>query len=324
MGRRSKDVEHSIYDVIKKYNKSASESTLKVYAFNIEKLFKDLDTEPINENHEVFENVDKVLKMLDNQNLSVNTLKNKISSIITYLLSNGTDRGIIQKYSKKVDDLTKKLNDTKDKMEWNDKEEHNLESISTLKEYVKSMKEKLPNTLNKYSDYLLYMKYLAGAFYLTYPLRSEMADMKIYYKSEYDKLKEDDNETNYLILNPKTKKGYVILNNFKTKKTYGTITFDINEPELIATFDKYYQSCKKNIKDYKNYILFKHDLEKFSRNDFTKFMNSVFSSTGKKISVNMIRKMVLSEEVYNVPKIKEMSHIMGHSIKTQISNYVKD
>jgi hypothetical protein len=324
MGRHSKEIEQSIYDVIRKYNKSASESTLKIYALNILKLFKDLDTEPKNDNHEVFEDVDKVLKMLDEQKLSVNTLKNKISSIITYLLSNGSDKQIIQKYSKRVDELTKKINETKDKMEWNDKEEHNLESISTLKEYIKSMKDKLPNSFNKYSDYLQYMKYLAGAFYLTYPLRSEMADMKIYYKSEYDKLKEDDNETNYLILNPKTKKAYVILNKFKTKKTYGTITFDINEPELIATFDKYYQNCKKNIKDYDNYILFKHDLEKFSRNDFTKFMNSVFSSTGKKISVNMIRKMVLSEEVYNVPKIKEMSHIMGHSIKTQISNYVKD
>ena len=135
MGRSHKEVEKSIYDKIKDYNKSASESSLRVYSLNIEKLFKDLDTEPKNENHEVFEDVDKVMEVLNSQKLSTNTMKNKLSSIITYLLSNGTDKKIVSKYSKKIDDLTKKLNEVKNDMEWNDKEKNNLESIDTLKKY---------------------------------------------------------------------------------------------------------------------------------------------------------------------------------------------
>ena len=75
MGRSHKEVEKSIYDKIKDYNKSASESSLRVYSLNIEKLFKDLDTEPKNENHEVFEDVDKVMEVLNSQKLSTNTMK---------------------------------------------------------------------------------------------------------------------------------------------------------------------------------------------------------------------------------------------------------
>jgi len=323
MGSSYKKAEESIYNKIKEYNKSASESSLRIYSLNIEKLFKDMDEEASNENHEVFEDVDKVMDLLNSQKLTTNTLKNKLSSIITFLLANGTEKAVVVKYSKEIEKLTKKLDDVKNNMEWNDKEKKNLESIESLKKYIETLKDKLPTSLNKYSEFLMYMKYLTGRFYLLFPLRNEMADMKIYYKSEYDKLKDTNNETNYIVIDPKKKSGKVILNNYKTKKSYGVIDFDIDDKDLVSLFDKYYQACKKNIENYNNYVLFKHDFKNFTRNEFTRFMNSVWAPTGKNISTSMLRKMTLSE-LYPVDKIKKMSHIMGHSIKTQINNYVKD
>ena len=56
--------------------------------------------------------------------------------------------------------------------------------------------------------------------------------------------------------------------------------------------------------------------------DIIKFMNTVFSGTGKRISSSLIRKIVLSS-IYPVEKMKTLSHIMGHSIKTAVDDYVK-
>ena len=237
MGRALKTVEQSIYNKIKEYNKSASESSLRIYTLNIEKILRDMDAEPHNNSHEALENVDEVMQLLNSQKLTPNTLKNKVSSIITFLLANGTDKQIISKYSKEIEKLTKQIDGTKDNMEWNDKEKKNLESIDTLKNYMKTLKEKLPTTFTKYGDYLMFMKYLTGSFYLTYPLRNEMADMKIYYKSDYNKLKDTDQLTNYIVIDQKKKMGKCILNNFKTKKSYGVIEFDIEDKDLIASFD---------------------------------------------------------------------------------------
>jgi hypothetical protein len=185
------------------------------------------------------------------------------------------------------------------------------------------MGKKLPTNPNKYDEYNKYMMYLSGMFQIHYPLRNEISDMKIFTKSEYDKMKNADTDVNYLLLSKNGAK--VILNKYKTKKTYGQIDFDIEEPYLISAFTKYYNSIKRNIPDkyFNNWILFKHNYEPMNRNDYTKLMNKTFEPTGKKISTTLIRKMVVSE-LYPVEKMKKLSSIMGHSIKTAVTDYAKD
>lgn len=323
MGRRKGEVNQRIYDVIRKYNASASDISIVTYTANIEKLLKELGCDSDNPHVKYFENFDRVIDVLDSQELSMNTYKNKLSSIITYLLASGSDKETVNKFSKKVDELSSKIDRDNSKMKWNEKEKDNMESTKELKEYLELVGSKLPNNPNKYSEYHQYMMYLSGMFHLHYPLRNELSDMKIYLKSDYDKLKNPDSNLNYLIISKNS--GKVILNKFKTKKTYGTIDFNIEEPFLISAFFKYYTALKKNLpeKYFNNWLLFKHNFEPMTRNDFTKLMYRTFEPTGKKISTSMIRKLVVSE-LYPVDKMQKLSNIMGHSIKTAITDYARD
>lgn len=326
MGRHLHDKNKTIYDVMRKYNLSASDSSIRTYVTNIEKLYRDLGLDVDNGNYKELEKTDKVFELLDGQEMSFNTYKNKLSSIITYLLSNGVDKKIVTKYSEKVDALSAKIDRNKEKMEWNDKEQKNKEDINVLKEYIKTMKNKLPPTINKYIDLYKYMLYIVGAFHLEYPLRNELCDARIYNRVEFDKLNKTDHEVNYIILDTKKVSASVILNKYKTSKTYNTIEFDIDDKPLCQTFIKYYTALKKILSDeeYKNHwLLFKTDMSKLNRNEYTKFMQRVFEGTGKRISSSLIRKIVLSS-VYPVEKMKALSKIMGHSIKTAIDDYVKN
>jgi hypothetical protein len=68
--------------------------------------------------------------------------------------------------------------------------------------------------------------------------------------------------------------------------------------------------------------MFFSNKNKVSRNDYTRLLNKTFELSGKRISSSLIRKIVVSE-LYPVEKMKKLAHIMGHSIKTAITDYVK-
>jgi hypothetical protein len=261
--------------------------------------------------------------MLDEQEITKNTYKNKVSSIITYLLASGVDVKYINPYSDKVDILNSKIDREKAKMEWTDKEKDNILSYDELKEYLNILKSKLPKTISTYGDIKDFQKYLCGEFHLSYPLRNDLSDAKIYNSDEYSKL-DKDKDINYIVINLKDKSMKVYINNYKTKKVNGDIVFDVKDnKELINYFIKYYDAIKIMFKDkFEHWFLFNKKGEKLTRNDYTKFLNSLFDTTGKKISSSLIRKIVLSK-LYPVDKMKTMANIMGHSISTAVKDYVK-
>jgi hypothetical protein len=327
MPKPSKKLHEHIFKVIKNYNPDASPMTIKIYCLNIEKIFRDLGGEEDNYDVDILKDHKKVFDMLDNQEISMNTYKNKISSIISYLLASGVDVKHINPYSDKVDILNSKIDRVKAKMEWTDKEKDNLLSMDELKEYLLFLKEKLPNSITSYSDLLSFQKYICAEFHLLFPLRNDLSDAKIYDSEEYNKLEKDKN-INYLVINKKDKTIKVYINNYKTEKANGVIEFEIKEnkenKDLVDNFIKYYDALPKIFKEgkFEHWFLFHKSGKKLTRNDFTKFLNNIFDSTGKKISSSLIRKIVLSN-LYPVEKMKTMSKIMGHSISTAVKDYVK-
>lgn len=327
MPKQTKKLNEHILKVIKDYNPSASPMTIKIYCLNIEKIFKDLGDTEDDFDVDILKDHKKVFDMLDDQEISKNTYKNKVSSIISYLLASGVDVKYINPYSDKVDILNSKIDREKAKMEWTDKEKDNLLSMGELKEYLNILKSKLPKGITSYSDLLSFQKYLCGEFHLLFPLRNDLSDSKIYDNEEYNKLQKNKN-INYIVINKKEKSIKVYINNYKTEKVNGAIEFEIKEnkdnKDLIDNFIIYYEALPKIFKDgmFEHWFLFHKSGKKLTRNDFTKFLNNIFDSTGKKISSSLIRKIVLSN-LYPVDKMKTMSKIMGHSISTAIKDYVK-
>lgn len=325
MGRTANKKNDEIFDKIQTYNKSASPSSIRIYTLNIIKLFKDLGKEETS-NALVFKDVDKVFELLDKQNLTKTTYKNKLSSIVVFLLASGMDKTIINKYSDKIDSLASKIDREANKMKWSDKDEDNVLSMDALNLYVDTLESKLPSKPESYKDLNQWMSYISAKYHSEFAPRNELCDMKIYYTNEYSTIDKDDT-INYLIINPKTLNAKVIYNNFKTKKSYGAIEFDIDDKDFISILNKYYKYIKSYYSEhdepFTHWLLFKKDMKKLSRNEYTKFLIKTFEGTGKNISSSMLRKIVASS-LYDINKIKHMAAIMGHSIQQAIHSYVKE
>lgn len=325
MPKKTKYEPHEyLFKLIREYNPSASDSSIKMYVQNIEKIYKDVGEPAGSFDLAILKDYDKILTEFDKKEYSKNTYKNKLSSIITFLLASGVDKKIVSKYSDKADALASKIDREKAKMEWTEKEKENILSMDELNDYLESMKEKLPKKIETFKDIHLYQLYLCGAFHLEFPLRNEISDTQIYYIDEYNKIKHDD-DINYFVIDKKKNTMKCILNNYKTKKTNGVIEFIVDNNELVKLFIKYYQASQKYFEDveYPHWLLYDNKGKKLSRNDYTRFLNRVFDGTGNTISSSLIRKIVLSS-IYPVEKIKQMSKIMGHSIKTEINDYVRN
>lgn len=323
MPRHAKTTHEHLLKVIRDYNPTATESTIKTYCSNVEKIYKDLGAEAGDFDLALLKDTDKVFDALDSKDFTKNTYKNKLSSIITFLLASGVDKKIINKYSDKVDSLSAKIDRDKAKMEWTEKEKDNIMSVEELKEYLNDIKNKLPVKIETFADIYKYQLYLCGMFQLEFPVRNELADIQIYNNGEYAKIPKSES-VNYFVINPKTNVMKVILNNYKTKKVNGDIDFEVDNKDLVKMFAKYYLAIKNYFKDreFDHWLLFDSKGVKVSRNDYTRLLNKTFELSGKRISSSLIRKIVLSE-LYPVEKMKKLAHIMGHSIKTAVTDYVR-
>jgi len=267
-----------------------------------------------------------VLKHLDEMKGTDNTKKNKLSSIITYLLASKVDKEIVDKYSNKIASYSDSIEKVKNEMKWSEKEEKNVLSVNDIETYVNLLKSKLPTEPKTYKDFLEWMHYLVSAFHINFPLRNDLGNAEIYSTSEFKKI-EPNKDTNYLIINSKDLTIKVILNKYKTKKVYGEIDFQITDKELVADFIKYYKLVKPYVLAYNNgeydhSLFFDKDFKKFSSNEFSRFFEKAFNGTGKHITTTMIRKIVVSS-LYDIEKMKKLSYVMGHSLQMQLSDYSK-
>jgi hypothetical protein len=310
---------------IKEYNPNIADSSIRIYALNITKLYRELGGEG-DVNVSLFKKTDEVLKHLDDMKGSDNTKKNKLSSIITYLLASKIDKDIVNKYSNKIATFSDNIEKVKSEMKWSVKEEKNILSVNDIETYVNLLKSKLPTEPKTYKDFLEWMHYLVSAFHINFPLRNDLGNAEIYSTSEFKKI-EPNKDTNYLIINSKDLTIKVILNKYKTKKTYGVVDFQITDKELVADFIKYYKLVKPYVLAYNNgeydhSLFFDKDFKKFSSNEFSRFFEKAFNGTGKHITTTMIRKIVVSN-LYDIEKMKKLAYVMGHSLQMQLSDYSK-
>jgi hypothetical protein len=251
----------------------------------------------------------------------MNTQKTKLNAIVVYLKACKYNEDIIEKYSFVIYKLLNKLRKVSDTMEWNDKEKEKLISIKELQLLVHKLKTELPESINNINDIQKYMDYIIVAITMEFPSRNDMSDAKII-KDGNDA---DDKEFNYLVLEKNKIK--IILNKYKTQKTYGEQSYEIDNKPLYNNIMKYYDGIqsyyKSNNKKFDSFLLFNiKNLEKLNRNQYTKYLTKLFEeNTGKAISSGMIRKIITSSMVS--PEFVDMAKKQQHSTKEAMSSYVK-
>jgi hypothetical protein len=308
-----------IFDKIRSYKPDATKSTIDSYVFYVLKVCRDMGYTNEECKPSIFNDTKKVIDLVSSQ--SMNTQKTKLNAIVVYLKACKYNEDIIEKYSFVIYKLLNKLRKVSDTMEWNDKEKEKLISIKELQLLVHKLKTELPESINNINDIQKYMDYIIVAITMEFPSRNDMSDAKII-KDGNDT---DDKEFNYLVLEKNKIK--IFLNKYKTQKTYGEQSYEIDDKPLYNNIMKYYDGIqsyyKSNNKKFDSFLLFNlKNLEKLNRNQYTKYLTKLFEeNTGKAISSGMIRKIITSSLID--PSFVEMSKKQQHSASEAFKSYVK-
>ncbi len=174
-------------------------------------------------------------------------------------------------------------------MEWED--------IIKLREELKEKKKNLRDE----------MKYVALCMF-TYipPLRSQC-----FYNCYVN---EDVSGSNKICLET----GTLVLNEYKTKKTYGQKILTL-PPKLVKIVEEWY--CQN---DNQQLLFFNKKNEMFNEASFSNFMYSIFK---RKISSSMLRKIYITTQLKKNLSLEEreyMADLMCHSVLEQEFYYKKD
>ena len=143
--------------------------------------------------------------------------------------------------------------------------------------------------------------------------------MLITSKLEYDKLTEKDkNDNNYLVNINKSKKYFSFGKNAVKSETDKNIIIPI--PEKMNNIINFWNKINNT-----KYLLLSKNGGQLSKNGFSKLITDIFKSTGKNISVVMIRKIFLSEKYSDINKEKkEIAQQMNHSVSVANTFYIKN
>jgi hypothetical protein len=151
-------------------------------------------------------------------------------------------------------------------------------------------------------------------------MRNDLSDAEILNMNSF---KTNNTNINYILISKN--KGLLILNNYKTNKTHGTKKYDIDDVLLkeIIKYYNYLNTYKKNNNINNNNFLIKENGDKITRNDYTRFINSIFSNDNKKIGTCILRKIFISDVWGNINEIKEIADKSQHTPQTALKYYVK-
>jgi integrase len=290
-----------IRDTIKENRPKLSESSIKTYISTLYNLHKNLNSSHSSNKSSVtlafFNDEKPILDYLDDK--PPQSRKSILSAL--YILTNNP------KYREQMIVDCKVVNDEYKNQKKDTKERDNWISIDEIKSKYDELFKKVKAIFSKsmIADYSTIMDYfllafLGGVSGLA-PRRSlDYALLKI---NNYDKTKD-----NYY------KAGKLYFNKYKTK--YGLQILEVPS-ELNGIIKKWLKINKGD------YMLFSTNKNPLSSSQISRMLNKIFD--GKKISVDMLRHIYLTDLYKNVPSIRDMEKTaqdMSHSVETAMT-YIK-
>ena len=302
--------------IIKQVKPTLSQSSIKNYITNINKLYKSFnnDTENITNLKWIY-NRKKIKEFIDSLK-TPNTKKTYISNILTLLnydKSNPKFKTELQYYI----DLSKD-NQENIKLSLKTDNKKQTNKIIDMKDY-----DKLLSIIKQ--DKKLDMEYLQFLMLKYLPIRNELSTLIFITNTDFKKLDKDTQKSNnYLI---KLSKFYrLVRNNYKTSSKYGMIKTDIKQTDLKKVLNDYIKS--NNIQSNKPLFIYKDKQQ--TQNDLSQRLSYISNKyINVKLSTSSIFKIVLCNvmKIYNDPNtqkqlIKEYGEIRGTEYDTLINYYV--
>jgi integrase len=295
--------------------KTASEKTFRKYLTDINKIRKDYfgitDKKlKVFNDFEFLRDTDKVLKILkDNYShttTSYSTMVNSISSILARLNNYNDIYNNVYKPLNIELAIKKKTEQLDSENRLTEKEKQNFmtwDKIVSLEDAVKN------TNINPVENLVIFYLYTQLP-----PRRLEYGSLVIQIENQF----EDDNKTNYVILDSKLKTvKRIILNSYKTSKTYGKYVIENVSKKLSEAIAELIKE-----QDYKaGENLFMNTKGKAYGNSFSSRLKDVFvQAVNKPITLNILRHSFVSYHIRgNISNKKktEYAMAMGHSLETQ-------
>lgn len=309
-------------DIIDKMRtkRNVSESTLKSYRRHLNKILKLSEGENITD----LGNCEKVLGLLEESDSSVASVRAYLASLVVCMDAHDMlEEG--EKYRKAMMNYLVKEKDNMNKHEKTEVQKENWATMKELNDCIKTYEKQIKNqkimkkdTLTKkekeyLQSYVCAMLY-AGDPVNHQPVRLDYSPMIVIGEKDYDeKIKNDvlPSGVNFLVVKSRNKKTFVF-HNYKTVKKYGIRKVPLS-PKINSAVNKL---LKYNVT---NYLFENHLARPLTSNALGKLLTTAFMPTGKKITINLIRHIYITEK-YPVEKTKEQeedAEKMLHSVATQ-------
>ena len=295
--------------------RSIKDSSLNAYIISLKKLSK--------EEYDTEFNTDLLRKFARNkkylETLNIHTRKNLVAAIVVAIKTmDKFPKATISKYEKYMKSLITNVDKEYAKNKKTEKEKVNWITYKEIIDKIKDLMTLSKKILKKDKDDItrkdldIFQQLLVlSLFTLIPPQRNNYANTIV-----CSKIEECNDETfNYIILDSKE----FVINNYKTKKTYGTKTLKL--PNNIVSLIKSWIKINPT-----NFLLINTTNKTCMKpNGLTKYLNKIFKP--KKVSTTILRKLYLTNKYPISNSFEEMvndAYIMGHSITTQQSIYRKN
>ena len=294
-------------------NRKIKPNSLKSYLIILRKLNDNKEVESL----DYLKDQKKIMSFIKEKALT--TQRNYISAIMVVLSAYNKkqfDKSLLF-YRDYLDLLHKEYAAYIETHKKSEKEETNWVTLKQLSKVYNNIKIDIAGrgifkqlSLNQKDLMLLQRLIVAGLYTLQPPVRLDYSMDIIIDKSE---IKEG---TNYLLVQSRNTK-YFIFTEFKTAGAYGEKHIKLNKKmnQLINIWLKYNKS---------GFLLLNSRGTKLSANGLGKMISKVFEPTGKKITINLLRHVFITENVdlEAIEKSTKLADEMMHSKSTQLT-YIK-
>lgn len=264
------------------------------------------------------------------------TQRNYYNSLLVGLYASGHQKGsaLTQNYETKRDLLNAKYQH----MVGHNTENQNAILNKVNGEVIQDMLDKMEKLMDKDQDIGRqdYMAYVMINIYKYYQFRNDVAGMEIFFNKTFDEiLKEERDNTNYLVLGKPPESMSFVLNNYKTKKKYGEKHIEIKEPDLqdiLRKWIEYKINGKWELIEEKVIYLFDWKTgNPLNRNDISHLLSRTFQKyLGFSVSTTLLRKIygeipddANSATDEEIKKVAYQASVSGHSVQMKGAVYSK-
>lgn len=291
-------MEQQIINILKEKRPNLHQKSIKTYVSLLNTIMKNMGYDNL---EELNKNPKKVIEFLKEKYQNINALKTRLSAL--YVITQNKEY-----HTDMMDNITK-YNEETNKQEKNDKQKDNWLSTDQIQTIYDNLETNVKPLWKKKDlstkEILKVQDFVILSLFTLIPPRRAM---------DYIEFKINNINTN---ADNFIKGNSLVFNTFKTSKQKGTQTIKIPK-ELKNILTKYI----KLISDKSDYLIFNNKFQQLSTPNFTLRLNKIFGN--KKVSVNMIRHIYLSEKhADNLKDMKQDFADMGSSLQ-QSNVYIKN